>query len=103
MRGEVGSITNNRCVDYIFTNNIVTNSDNTTYPLFEQFRGIRTMTASFLQEKNGKYYTVPYEGDWVVGDRIFCLNDFSEGYMGKVCTESGTPGTWKYFGKIETV
>jgi hypothetical protein len=43
----------------------------------------------------------PNGGSWNRGDRLWKLNPSPGGTMGWVCTQSGTPGTWKRFGTIE--
>lgn len=42
----------------------------------------------------------PNEGQWQVGDIAFSRTPKPGGYVGWVCTESGTPGLWSPFGKI---
>jgi hypothetical protein len=48
----------------------------------------------------GSYATVPSTGTWTIGDIVYNSVPFSAGYVGWVCTASGTPGTWKTFGLI---
>lgn len=40
-------------------------------------------------------------GGWVVGTRIY-FDTPSSGYTGAICTATGSPGTWKKFGQIES-
>lgn len=42
----------------------------------------------------------PTTGTYVVGDIVWRQTTLAGGYMGWVCTTSGTPGTWKTFGAI---
>lgn len=50
-----------------------------------------------------KYDTAPpVDGDWTKGSIIYNLNPSIGNPIGWVCVESGTPGTWKGFGLIET-
>lgn len=42
----------------------------------------------------------PTSGDWVVGDIYLNSAPTAGGYIGWVCTASGSPGTWKTFGAI---
>jgi len=42
----------------------------------------------------------PKDGRCNEGDITFCSNPKPGGYVGWVCTESGTPGMWSPFGKI---
>lgn len=42
----------------------------------------------------------PIGGSWQVGDTIYNSVPAAGGWMGLVCTTSGTPGTWKNFGAI---
>ena len=43
---------------------------------------------------------VPASGEWARGDVVFNQNPSAGGFVGWVCTASGTPGTWKTFGAI---
>jgi len=45
-------------------------------------------------------YNQPTDGACAEGDITFNLSPKSGGYVGWVCTESGTPGVWNSFGKI---
>lgn len=42
----------------------------------------------------------PTTGDYLQGDIIFNQSPTAGGFIGWVCTASGTPGTWKTFGAI---
>jgi hypothetical protein len=43
----------------------------------------------------------PASGQWYVGDQVEITDPVpSSGYIGLVCTTSGSPGTWKSFGQI---
>ena len=42
----------------------------------------------------------PTTGTWSRGDKVFFTNPSAGGYIGAVCTVSGTPGTWNNFGLI---
>jgi len=44
---------------------------------------------------------MPTTGNNNQGDIVYDSNPVADGYMGWVCVASGTPGTWKRFGKIE--
>ena len=44
---------------------------------------------------------IPTSGSWNRGDIIYTKYPVACGYIGWVCVSSGTPGTWKGFGKIE--
>ena len=44
---------------------------------------------------------LPISGNHNQGDMIYNSNPQAGGYMGWVCIGSGSPGTWKRFGKIE--
>ena len=99
LKSSNGVITDNRCKDYVFLDNVVTNSDgtanSTTYALWEQVQGNRIAYSTALKN------TTPSENNWVAGDKIIGINDHTYGYIGKVCVESGSPGVWKPFGKID--
>lgn len=43
----------------------------------------------------------PLTGNHNQGDIVYDTNPVAGGYMGWVCVTSGSPGTWKRFGKIE--
>ena len=92
-----GVITDNRYANYTFLDNVVINFDGSTYVLWKQIRGNRIAYSAALKN------TTPSENNWVAGDKIIGINDHTYGYIGKVCVESGSPGVWKPFGKIETV
>lgn len=42
----------------------------------------------------------PTLGTWFAGDIIYNSNPTASGFIGWICTASGTPGTWKTFGAI---
>jgi hypothetical protein len=44
---------------------------------------------------------LPSTGNYIKGDLIYNTNPTPGGYVGWICTVSGTPGTWKGFGLIE--
>lgn len=44
--------------------------------------------------------SIPVAGTWVRGDIVFNTDPSAGGFIGWVCTASGTPGTWKTFGAI---
>jgi hypothetical protein len=44
----------------------------------------------------------PTEGTWVRGNVVWNSAPAAGGYVGWVCVASGTPGTWKGFGAIES-
>jgi hypothetical protein len=43
---------------------------------------------------------LPTTGSYNIGDLIYNTNPTPGGYVGWICTTSGTPGTWKTFGLI---
>lgn len=45
--------------------------------------------------------SIPTEGTWGVGDRVYNTAPTASGYIGWVCVTAGTPGTWKGFGTIQ--
>lgn len=45
-------------------------------------------------------FSVPSSGTWQRGDIVFNSQPSAGGFIGWVCTSSGTPGTWKTFGDI---
>ncbi|MDR9793616.1 glycosyl hydrolase family 28-related protein [Aeribacillus pallidus] len=42
----------------------------------------------------------PTTGTWSIGDIVYSTNPSATGYIGWVCTVTGTPGTWKSFGAL---
>lgn len=48
----------------------------------------------------GLLSAAPVSGDWIQGDIVYNEAPTSGGYIGWVCTASGSPGTWKTFGAI---
>jgi hypothetical protein len=50
---------------------------------------------------HGAMSAAPTAGDWVRGDWIKNSLPSPSSFFGWICTESGTPGTWKGFGLIE--
>lgn len=46
------------------------------------------------------YNSAPTFGAWNLGDTVYSNSPASAGFLGWVCTTSGTPGTWKTFGAI---
>ena len=43
---------------------------------------------------------VPKTGTWNIGDVVYNTNFSTNNFIGWVCTESGTPGTWRRFGTL---
>lgn len=43
----------------------------------------------------------PDEGVFEKGTIVFNTNPTNDSFIGWVCIESGTPGTWRSFGRIE--
>jgi hypothetical protein len=43
---------------------------------------------------------VPTSGTWTIGDSFQYRNPTAGGFIGGVCTATGTPGTWKTYGVI---
>jgi len=70
-------------------------------------RGIIQSSAVTLFQSNGKtkiYYdsVIPTTGTYTIGDILYNVTPAPSVYVGWVCTVSGTPGTWKGFGLIQT-
>lgn len=56
-----------------------------------------------LSSTNNKVATgtaAPSTGSWLIGDIVYNTAPAGSGFIGWVCTTSGTPGTWKTFGVI---
>jgi len=63
-----------------------------------QKRGTITASGNALLFDTSK----PAFAAWAAGDKVENTNPSSSGYAGWVCVSSGTPGTWKGYGLIET-
>ena len=65
-----------------------------------------TIGNNISQELNSWNHTInqrssaPTSGNWIAGDIVYNTAPATAGYIGWVCTVSGTPGTWKGFGVI---
>ena len=71
--------------------------------IFNAASGSLVDTASIQRVANpsvGSYSAVPSTGTWTRGDIVYNSTPASAGYVGWVCTASGTPGTWATFGLI---
>ena len=44
---------------------------------------------------------IPDNGSYIKGDIVWNDNPVPSGYVGWICTRSGTPGDWKAFGLIQ--
>jgi len=58
-------------------------------------------TGGSLPAVTGKSNTTPTDFAFVNGDMVFNSNAVSGGKAGWICTNAGTPGTWKPFGVID--
>lgn len=55
-----------------------------------------------IQNKKIQYdVQAPTEGSYMKGDITYNTNPTAEGFVGWICIESGLPGVWKAFGRIE--
>lgn len=54
------------------------------------------------KEGRGSYYDTssPVSGTWRRGEIIYNANPSPGGFVGWVCVETGSPGSWKGFGSI---
>jgi hypothetical protein len=71
--------------------------------IFNAASGRLVDTSSIQRVANpsvGSYSAAPSTGTWVRGDIVYNSTPASAGYVGWVCTASGTPGTWRTFGLI---
>lgn len=71
--------------------------------IFNAASGRLVDTASIQRVANpsiGSYSAAPTTGTWTRGDIVYNSAPSSAGYVGWVCTASGTPGTWATFGLI---
>jgi hypothetical protein len=77
-------------VTSVFNNNIAFGVRNTTVPNIGYGPAISTSSAAPASATNA----------WVIGDIVYNNAPTSGGYVGWVCTASGSPGTWNTFGLI---
>jgi hypothetical protein len=55
-----------------------------------------------IQGKKIEYNTaMPESGNYAKGDIVYNTEPTPGGFVGWICVQSGTPGTWKAFGRIE--
>jgi len=57
-------------------------------------------SAGGVYRKTIRRTVAPTTGSWTQGDICNFISPVSSGYIGAVCTVSGTPGTWKNYGLI---
>lgn len=61
---------------------------------------VNQLSEGRISARHGANTAAPTTGDWAQGDIVWNSAPSSAGYIGWVCTVSGTPGTWKGFGLI---
>lgn len=64
---------------------------------------VNITTAGPVRFENKKFEvggSEPESGNYVIGDVVWNDTPTPNGYVGWICTKSGTPGTWKQFGQI---
>ena len=83
--------------DNVFGTHTVEKVENSTVRLLKPF-----LVAGNREQKEFTGTSIPTDGTWTEGDRMFYTVPGSGGYIGAVCTVGGTPGTWKNFGAILT-
>ena len=81
--------------DNVFGSHTVEKVENSTVRLLKPF-----LVAGNGEQKEFTGTSIPTDGTWTEGDRMFYTVPGSGGYIGAVCTVGGTPGTWKNFGEI---
>ncbi|GCL71801.1 hypothetical protein PN4B1_17060 [Paenibacillus naphthalenovorans] len=100
---QVGIIFGNVTGAAIVTGNQVLNSGTTPLSVL----GGPSTVADYVEWGNGwngsNFYgaAAPTTGTWAVGDKVWNAAPAAGGYIGWVCTTTGTPGTWKGFGAIQ--
>ena len=95
LTGTDGVITDSRHDNYSYKNVTIINDNGSSFPLWEQEKGVRKIKGVALTP------SVPQSGNWVVGDRFEdTKNIATNGYIGRICTEAGSPGTWKNYGAL---
>lgn len=74
--------------------------------LFDVIRKIEEQVNMLSEGGQSAYYgsltAAPTTGDHVAGDWVKNSAPSAGGYFGWICVTSGTPGTWKGFGVIQT-
>ena len=85
------------CYDNVFGNHKSRNIEKSTVRLLKPF-----FTTSGRKQKCFVASEIPTGGAWTEGDRMYYEVPGGGGYVGAICTKSGTPGTWKKFGAILT-
>ena len=82
-------------------NNIIANNSSNTNGLPVQFVNNENTSIGNLDRifNTSSLNDIPTGGTWNAGD-ILLFKTITSGYIGAICTSSGTPGTWKYFGAI---
>ena len=81
--------------DNVFGTHTVEKVENSTVRLLKPF-----LVAGNREQKEFTGTSIPTDGTWTEGDKMFYTVPGSGGYIGAVCTVGGTPGTWKNFGQI---
>ena len=83
----------------IFGNN--TESVSVEYVTIKLLKYINTDIYISNTLKNNVYTSVPTSGYWEKGQQLLAANPAPGTYIGIICTESGTPGTWRNFAQIQ--
>ena len=81
--------------DNVFGTHTVEKVENSTVRLLKPF-----LVDGNREQKEFVGTSIPTNGTWTEGDRMYYTVPGGGGYIGAVCTVSGTPGTWKNFGAI---
>lgn len=61
---------------------------------------VNQLAEGAIAARHGAMTAAPTSGTWVRGDIVWNSTPSSGGFIGFVCTASGTPGTWKTWGAI---
>lgn len=61
---------------------------------------VNSLSEGRISARHASMTSAPTTGEWALGDIVWNSAPSSAGYIGWVCTVSGTPGTWKGFGQI---
>ena len=81
--------------DNVFGTHTVEKVENSTVRLLKPF-----LVDGNREQKEFVGTSIPTNGTWTEGDRMYYTVPGGGGYIGAVCTVGGTPGTWKNFGAI---
>lgn len=81
--------------EYVNCSSVINNTTNLKYKTSLEGFNFPNLKTLYLN-------TAPTTGTWTKGEKIYNSNPGGGSYEGWICILSGTPGTWKGFGLIES-